>query len=99
MAKIETAFSSNNISAIQNAFYYAADLADAAYVSNTSDAYAKAADFRLKLFALAEKWNVNLDLIDLSGAPICELHERRAQAAAAALATQKRHNEVTFVGF
>lgn len=99
MAKIEAAFASNNISAIQNAFDYAADLADAAYVSNTSDAYAKAADFRLKLFAFAEKWNVNLDPIDLSGAPMEELHERRAQAEAAALETQKRHNEVTFVGF
>jgi acetyl-CoA carboxylase alpha subunit len=99
MAKIEAAFASNNVTSVQNAFDYAADLADEAFVSNTPEAYAKASDFRLKLFAFAEKWDFNLDLIDLSGAPMKELHERRAQAEAAALETQKRHNEVTFVGF
>jgi hypothetical protein len=101
MAKIESAFASNNVASVQNAFDYAADLADDAFVSNTPEAYAKAADFSLMLFAFAEKWDFDLSPIDFSGAPTCELYERRAKAEAVAREDQERRrlNKVMFVGF
>mgnify|MGYP003114529257 CR=1 FL=1 len=99
--KIERAFIARDMNAIQNAFDVAADLADIAFVENTDAAYLRAADLSLSLFDLAEKHLTvaEIDTIDFDGAPLAELHARRAAHVADMEARAARSNDYTFCGF